>query len=90
MEKIARERVTERAAWIQRVSDLVKFVDVWAKKLGWSTKRIDKKIEDTRLGNHRAAALVMQNDTVRVLLEPISAVRTKVGRPRRSLPDAGI
>jgi hypothetical protein len=67
------EIVTDRAAWIQRVSDLVESVEGWAKDLGWSTKRIDKKIEDTRLGNHKAAGLVMQEDAVRVLLEPISA-----------------
>jgi len=73
LEKIARERASYRAAWIQRVSDLVKSVEGWAKEFGWSTKRIDKKIEDTRLGNHKAAGLVMQEDTVRVLLEPISA-----------------
>jgi hypothetical protein len=73
MEEIARERVADRAAWIQRVSDLVKSVEGWARDLGWSTKQIDKKVEDTRLGNHKAAALVMQDDTVRVLLEPISA-----------------
>jgi hypothetical protein len=73
LERIARERVTERAAWIQRASDLVKSVEGWAKEFGWSTKRIDKKIEDNRLGYHKAAGLVMQDDTVRVLLEPISA-----------------
>jgi hypothetical protein len=73
LEEIARERVAERADWIQRVSDLVKTVEGWSKEFGWSTKRIDKKIEDTRLGNHKAAGLVMQEDAVRVLLEPISA-----------------
>ena len=73
LEELARERVTERAAWIQRTSDLVTSVESWAKDFGWSTKRIDKKIEDPRLGNHRAAGLVMQGDTVRILLEPISA-----------------
>ena len=73
LEEIARERVTERAVWIQQVSDLVKSVEGWAKEFGWSTKRIDKKIEDDRLGNHKAAGLVMQEDAVRVLLEPISA-----------------
>lgn len=45
----------------------------WAKDLGWSTKRIDRKIEDARLGNHKAAGLVMQEDAVRILLKPISA-----------------
>lgn len=73
LEEIARVRVIERAAWIQRVSDLVKTVEAWAKDFGWSTKRIDKRIEDSRLGNHRAAGLVMQEDTIRILLEPISA-----------------
>lgn len=73
LEVIARERIAERIAWIQRVSDLVKQAEGWAKDFGWSTKRIDKRIEDARLGNHKTAALVMQDDTVRVLLEPISA-----------------
>jgi hypothetical protein len=73
LEELARVRVTERAGWIQRVSDLVKSVEGWAKDFGWSTKRIEKKIEDPRLGNHKAGGLVMQYDTVRVLLEPISA-----------------
>lgn len=73
LEEIARARVTERAAWIQRVSDLVEAVESWARDFGWSTKRIDKKIDDNRLGYHKAAGLVMQHDTVRLLLEPISA-----------------
>ena len=73
LEEIARERIAERAAWIQQASDLVKSVEGWAKDLGWSTRRIDKKIEDARPGNHKAAGLVMQEDTVRILLEPISA-----------------
>jgi hypothetical protein len=73
LEQIARERVTERVAWIRRVADLVRTVEAWAKEFGWSTKRIDKKIEDSRLGNHKAAGLVMQEDAVRILLEPISA-----------------
>jgi hypothetical protein len=73
LEKMARERILERTAWIQRVSDLVKSVEAWAKEFDWTTKRIEKKIEDSRLGNHKAAGLVMQQDTIRVLLEPISA-----------------
>ena len=73
LEEIARARVVERTAWIQRVSDLVQTVEKWAKELGWSTKQIERKIEDNRLGTHKAAGLVMQEDAVRVLLEPISA-----------------
>src|SRR5260370_22204339 len=73
LEEIARERVRERAAWIQRVWDLVKSVEGWAKEFGWSTKRIDKKIEDTRLGNHKAPGIVIQEDTVHALLTPDAA-----------------
>jgi hypothetical protein len=73
LEQVACQRVAERIAWIHRVADLVKTVEGWAKELGWSTKRIDKRIEDSRLCNHKAAGLVMQQDAVRVLLEPISA-----------------
>ena len=73
LEGIGQARVAERVAWMRRVSDLVKSVETWAQALGWSTKRIEKKIEDWRLGNHKVAGLVMQDDAVRVLLEPISA-----------------
>ena len=73
LEEIARARAEERAAWIQRVSDLVQTIEKWAKDFGWSTKQIERKIEDARLGTHKAAGLVMQEDAVRVLLEPISA-----------------
>ena len=73
LEEIARARVEERVAWIQRVSDLVQTFEKWAKDFGWSTKRIERKIEDNRLGTHKVAGLVIQEDAVRVLLEPISA-----------------
>jgi hypothetical protein len=73
LEQVARQRVLERVSWIQRVLELVNAVEGWAKDIGWSTKRIEKRIEDARLGNHKAAGLVMQEDAVRILLEPISA-----------------
>ena len=64
-------RLTERSAWISRVSELVGQVEQWARELGWATRRIEKKLEDARIGKHRVPALVMQEDTCRVLLEPI-------------------
>lgn len=72
LEQVARDRLAERIAWIERVANLVGSVEKWAKELGWSTKRIDKKLEDPWIGNHKVAALLMQYDTVRVLLEPVS------------------
>jgi hypothetical protein len=73
LEEIVRERVEARTNWILRVANLVQSVETWAKDLGWSTKRIEKRIEDPGLDNHKAPGLVMQEDTVRILLEPISA-----------------
>src|SRR6266545_3870327 len=68
----ARERLAARQKWIDRVTALVAQVEKWAKELGWATRRIDKKIEDSRVGNHKVPALLMQEGTVRVLLDPIA------------------
>jgi hypothetical protein len=32
---------------------------------------VEKKLDDARIGSHRVPALVMQADTVRIMLEPI-------------------
>ena len=39
--------------------------------MGWSTRRVEKKLDDARIGKHRVPALLMQEDTCRVLLEPV-------------------
>src|ERR1043165_805132 len=61
-------RMKDRAAWIERVESLVGNVEQWAKELGWSTRRIEKKLEDTRIGQHQVPALLMQEGTRRALL----------------------
>jgi hypothetical protein len=66
-------RMKERDAWIERVTALVDQVEQWAKELGWATRRIDKLLEDSRIGNHHVPALMMQQEIPRVLLEPIGA-----------------
>lgn len=73
LEDDVRGRLAERDTWIRRVTELVDLVADWAGKLDWTTRRIEKRIEDSRLGTHKVPALVMQSDTVRVLLEPIAA-----------------
>ena len=35
-------------------------------------RRIEKKMEDSQLGTYKAPALLLQKETVRVLLEPIA------------------
>ncbi len=64
-------RMKDRAAWIDRVTSLVGQVEQWAREMGWSTRRVAKKLEDARIGMHRVPALLMQEDTCRFLLEPV-------------------
>jgi hypothetical protein len=61
-----------REEWFGRLSDLVETVRNWAQELDWSTRRIEKKMGDSRLGTYKAPALLLQKETVRVLLEPIA------------------
>ena len=44
----------------------------WAEELGWSTRRIDKQMEDSQIGPYEAPALILQRDLTRVLLDPIA------------------
>jgi hypothetical protein len=39
--------------------------------MGWSTRRVEKELDDARIGKHRIPALLLQQDTWRALLEPI-------------------
>jgi len=48
-------------------------VQGWAEELGWSTRRIDKQMEDSQLGPYEAPALILQQDLTRVLLDPIAS-----------------
>src|SRR5437764_15410423 len=61
-----------REEWLERLSGLVETVRGWAQDLDWSTRRIEKKIEDSQLGTYKAPALLLQKETVRALLEPIA------------------
>jgi hypothetical protein len=65
-------RMQDRSTWIVRVNALVDQVERWAKELNWSTRRIEKGIDDPRIGKHRVPALLMQEGTCRALLEPIA------------------
>lgn len=58
--------------WLGRLEDLVKTVQTWATELDWSTRRITKKMKEPELGVYQAPALLLQFETVRLLLEPIA------------------
>ena len=61
-----------RAEWLDRLAKLTSLVKRWATELDWSTREIPKKMNDSRLGAYEAPALLMQKETIRVLLDPIA------------------
>ncbi len=61
-----------RAEWLDRLAKLTSLVKGWATELDWSTREIPKKMKDSRLGDYEAPALLMQKETIRVLLDPIA------------------
>lgn len=71
IEQEATERNRARSAWMETVNALVDQVEGWAKQLDWSTRRVEKKLEDSFIGEHSVPALLMQEDTCRILLEPV-------------------
>jgi len=60
-----------RNEWLGRLSDLIKIVTAWATELGWSTRKIQKSMHDSEIGDYDAPALLLQFETERVLLEPV-------------------
>ncbi len=70
-ENEARRRIDTLVPWVRRVTDLVGKVEQWSSELGWSTRRIEKTLEDSLIGSHQVSALIMQEGTCRMLLEPV-------------------
>lgn len=58
--------------WLTGLTALVEAVEKWAQELGWSTRRIETRMEDSEVGTYRAPALLMQAETTRLFLEPIA------------------
>jgi hypothetical protein len=61
-----------RDEWLRRLFDLTGLVRSWAEELDWSTRQIEKRMKDSRLGVYEAPALMMQKETTRVLLDPVA------------------
>ena len=49
-----------KAAWVERLSDLVETVRGWAEASDWSTRRIEITMRDSEVGAYKAPALVLQ------------------------------
>lgn len=71
IEKEIISRMELRMGWINRVAELVETVEKWANELGWTTRRIDKTLDDIAIGKHRVPALLLQAETCRMILEPV-------------------
>jgi predicted PilT family ATPase len=74
----AEDKKKLRDEWLENLSHLVETMRVWAQELDWSTRLIEKKMEESRLGTYKAPALILQKETVRVMLEPIARFATGV------------
>lgn len=61
-----------RDEWLNRLTALVDSAKAWAEEFGWSTRRIEIRLEDSEIGTYRAPALLLQQETTKALLEPIS------------------
>jgi len=72
LEGIAQERVTARHEWLERLRKLIELVKGWAVELEWATRIVEKRMEDAQIGNYKAPCLLIQQETVRLLLEPVA------------------
>lgn len=77
LEDDIRDRIPVWEEWRARVNALVDQLEQWARDHGWATKRVPKTLSDKKIGEHKVTALLMQQDTIRALLEPVS--RTAAG-----------
>lgn len=65
------DRERSKAEWLDSLAVLVDAVEGWSRELGWSTRRIEKTLDDSEIGPYQAPALIMQEETTRALLDPI-------------------
>ncbi len=58
--------------WVGRLNSLVGEVAGGARASGWRTRRIAKTLSERRLGTYRVPVLLMEKDTVEVVLNPVA------------------
>ena len=61
-----------KAEWLDRLNALVGEVEGWARASGWRTRRIAKTVNERRLGTYKVPVLLMEKDTVEVVLNPVA------------------
>jgi hypothetical protein len=66
----ANGRDQARDEWLAQLRALVDQVEAWGREFDWSTRRIEKRLDD-EAGPYLATGLMLQKEFTRVLLEPI-------------------
>jgi hypothetical protein len=60
-----------RDEWLANLRELMTQVKGWAEGSGWRTRVIEKSMNDSVLGQYKAPAVLMQRETVEVILDPV-------------------
>lgn len=61
-----------RDEWVRAVEQLVTDVESWCRANDWPTRRIDKGLEESKIGEYVVPGLVIQVDFVKLMLEPMA------------------
>jgi hypothetical protein len=61
-----------KSEWLDRLNTLVEEFNGWAQASGWRTRRIEKTVNERRLGIYKVPVLLMEKDTVEVVLNPVA------------------
>jgi hypothetical protein len=61
-----------KVEWLDRLDTLVGEVESWARASGWRTRRINKTVNERQLGTYKVPVLLMEKDTVEVVLNPVA------------------
>jgi hypothetical protein len=73
--KMTRPRVDDpnatRDEWLMHLNGLCAQVKGWVEGTGWRTRVIEKSMKDSVLGEYKAPAMLMQRDTVEVIVDPV-------------------
>jgi hypothetical protein len=78
LERDALQRFQERFDWIDRANSLMATVSAWSQEIGWATKLLHKKLDDSYIGQHIVCALLIQEGLDRVMFEPIGRSSAEV------------
>lgn len=60
-----------RDEWLNTLHQLMTHIKSWAERAGWRTRFIQKSMKDSVLGRYKAPAMLMQRETIEVIVDPV-------------------